>query len=79
MGELALMLSEFELFICRSYVIRWFGASIVGMILVFLALSLPSRLVPFTGFTFSLLGFWFPFATYLRLKKADTLGIKEVG
>jgi hypothetical protein len=55
-----LLLSDFELFESRTLAIMWFGAAAIGLICVILAIILPSQLVPFSGFSFVLLGPWFP-------------------
>lgn len=48
--------------------IMWLGAAGIGLMSVVLALALPARFVPYSGFVFFLLGPWFPFVRYLRLK-----------
>lgn len=72
-----LLLNDYEVFESRSLVIQWLGASGCGGLCISLALLLPQDWVPFSGFAFSLLGIWFPFATALRIRKAKKLGINH--
>ncbi len=68
-----LLLNEIELFEAQNLVIMWSGAAVIGLICVLLALTLPSHLVPYSGFSFSLLAFWFPLVTYWREKKVPNV------
>ena len=65
-----LLLSDFELFESGTLTIMWFGAAVIGLICVFLAIILPSQLVPFSGFSFTLLGPWFPLVRARRGRSA---------
>lgn len=58
-GELCL--SETELHETRTVEFSWLGAAVIGLISVALAIALPRPWVPFSGFVYALLGFWFPF------------------
>lgn len=64
-----LLLNDYELFEAQNLTIMWNGAAVIGLICVLLALTLPSHLVPYSGFAFSLLAFWFPLVTFWREKK----------
>jgi len=55
-----LLLSVQEVYDCRTLVLMWFGAAGIGLSCIILALILPSEMVPYSGFAFSLLGVWFP-------------------
>jgi hypothetical protein len=46
----------------------WMGAAGVGVVCIILAMTLPLPLVPFSGFAFALLGFWFSFVGSWRGK-----------
>lgn len=61
-----LLLSDYEVYTSQTLVIMWWGAAAIGLLCVVLALSLPTSLVPFSGFAFSLLGIWFPMAGLRR-------------
>lgn len=63
-----LLLNEHELFECRTLAVMWTGAAGIGVISVILAITLPRQLVPYSGFAFTLLGFWFPFVRWWRKK-----------
>jgi len=65
-----MLLSDFEVFESRTLVIMWSGAAVIGLICVFLAVILPSPLVPFSGFSFMLLAFWFPLVRARRRRSA---------
>ncbi len=70
-----LLLNDYEVFESGSLVIQWYGAAVCGGLCIVLALLLPQAWVPFSGFAFSLLGFWFPLATGMRNKMAARLGL----
>jgi len=63
-----LLLSDHEIYTSQTLVIMWWGAAAIALLCVLLALILPTRLVPFSGFAFSLLGIWFPLASLKRGK-----------
>lgn len=65
-----LHLSDFELHEAKTLEYMWVGASGTGALCILLAIFLPVHLVPYCGFAFSLLGFWFPFLRSRRLKTA---------
>jgi hypothetical protein len=65
-----LRLSDYELFVSKTVTIMWSGAAVIGLICVILALVLPLRFVPFSGFSFALLAFWFPQVRVRRGKSA---------
>lgn len=64
-----LLLNDFELFESRSLAILWFGAAVIGMFCVLLAMTLPRQWVPYSGFSFMLLGAWFPLIRTMRRKR----------
>ena len=63
-----LRLSAFELFETRTLAIMWSGAAVIGLLCVLLATVLPRQLVPYSGFSFMLLGPWFPLIRARRRK-----------
>jgi hypothetical protein len=65
-----LLLNDSELFESGTLAIMWYGAAAIGLICVLLALTLPTQLVPFSGFSFALLGLWFPQVSRRRHKNA---------
>lgn len=65
-----LLLNDYELFECRTLAIFWSGAAAIGLICVVLAMTLPTQLVPFSGFSFMLLSAWFPLIRKWRRKTA---------
>jgi hypothetical protein len=65
-----LLLNQYEYFESQTLAIMWAGAAIIGLISVVLATSLPTPLVPFSGFAFSLLGAWFPLVRLWRSRSA---------
>jgi uncharacterized membrane protein len=65
-----LRLSDYELFESRTVAMMWSGAAVIGLVCVILALVLPLQLVPFSSFSFILLGFWFPLVRTRRGKSA---------
>jgi len=67
-----LLLNDYELFESRTLVIMWSGAAVVGLVCVGLAMTLPEQLVPYSGFSFSLLGAWFPLIRRSRYKSAPS-------
>jgi hypothetical protein len=69
-----LLLSDYEIYTSQTLVIMWWGAAAIGLLCVLLALILPTRLVPFSGFAFSLLGIWFPLASLKRGKLSPPAG-----
>ncbi|MEH6586164.1 MAG: hypothetical protein V7720_06370 [Halioglobus sp.] len=68
--KVELLLNEYELFESRTLVVKWSGAACIGLLSVILAMTLPSQLVPYSSFTFMLLGVWFPLAHAWRSKSA---------
>jgi hypothetical protein len=56
-----LLLSDYEAHETRTFGFMWMGASVVSIFSIVLALTLPGDWVPFSGFTYLLLGVWFPF------------------
>ena len=65
-----LLLNERELFSCRTLMMMWSGAAIIGLVCMLLAMTLPRQWVPFSGFTFFLLSIWFPLMAIWRGKSA---------
>ena len=63
-----LLLDEFEVYETKTLEYIWLGASVVGMVCITLALTLPLALVPYSGFAFALLGIWFPLLRTRRTK-----------
>jgi hypothetical protein len=63
-----LRLNDYELHESRTFEYMWMGAAGVGVVCIILAMTLPSPLVPFSGFAFALLGFWFSFVGSWRGK-----------
>ena len=68
--KVELLLSEHELFESRTRAVMWTGAAGIGLMSVILAITLPTQLVPYSGFTFMLLGPWFPLARSWRSRSA---------
>ena len=66
------MTGKIELFECRTLVIMWSGAAVVGLICVGLAMTLPEQQVPYSGFSFMLLSAWFPLIRKSRHKSAPS-------
>lgn len=66
-----LLLSDFEVFESGTLVIMWSGAAVIGLLCIILAISLPSPLVPFSGFAFMLLGPWFPMVSTRRKSQSS--------
>jgi len=64
--KLELLLNEYELFESRTRVVMWMGAAGIGLISVILAITLPTQLVPYSGFTLMLLAAWFPLTRLWR-------------
>jgi len=54
-----LLLSDAEFYETRTVEYMWQGAAAIGLLSIILALLLPVRFVPYAGFAFALLGFWF--------------------
>jgi hypothetical protein len=65
-----LRLSAFELFETRTLTVMWYGAAVIGLLCVVLAMILPTQFVPYSGFSFLLLGPWFPLIHARRRKTA---------
>jgi uncharacterized membrane protein len=65
-----LLLNKYEHFESQTLAIMWTGAAGIGLISVVLAITLPSPLVPYSGFAFSLLGVWFPLVRLWRNRSA---------
>ena len=72
--KVELLLNDRELFESQTRAFMWTGAAGIGVISVILAMTLPSELVPYSGFAFSFLGGWFPLARWLRNKSAARPG-----
>lgn len=69
-----LRLSEYEIHETKTQEYMWTGAAFSGVLCAILAMSLPGKFVPYSGFAFSLLGAWFP---YLRSRRLKTLPVAE--
>ena len=65
-----LLLNKYEHFESQTLAIMWAGAAGIGLISVILATTLPTPLVPYSGFAFSLLAAWFPLARLWRNRSA---------
>lgn len=65
-----LLLDDFEAYETRTVEYLWMGAAGAALICLILALSLPDDLVPWSGFAFALLGFWFSFFRSYRNRAA---------
>jgi hypothetical protein len=63
-----LLLNDFESYETKTLEYLWLGASGAGFLCMILAWSLPEQQVPFAGFAFALLGFWFSFFRSYRGK-----------
>jgi hypothetical protein len=70
--KVELLLNEHELFESRTRAVTWYGAAVIGLICVILAITLPKLLVPYSGFSLMLLGAWFPLARSWRSKSAPS-------
>ncbi len=70
-----LLLNDLELFESRSIEIMWYGAAAIGVLCVLLAWALSREWVPYSGFSFMLLGIWFPLVEYYRSKKSPKLTV----
>jgi hypothetical protein len=66
----SLLLTDYEVYTSQTLVMMWLGAAAIGLLCVLLAFSLPTPLVSFSGFAFSLLGIWFPVASLQRGKNS---------
>jgi len=64
--KVELLLNEHELFVSRTRAVAWTGAAGIGLICVVLAITLPTQLVPYTGFALMLLSLWFPLVRLWR-------------
>lgn len=56
-----LLLDREERRLTRKVIQIWSGCGALGLVLATLALFLPDKLVPLSGFTFFLIGIWVPF------------------
>lgn len=65
-----LLLSDYELFESSTVVIMWSGAAVIALLCIILAIILPPQHVPLSGFSFMLLGVWFPLVGAKRRKTA---------
>jgi hypothetical protein len=72
-----LRLSDFESHETKTLEYMWMGASGIGVLCILLAMFLPTHLVPYSGFAFSLLGAWFPFLRSRRSKTVPQPGIDQ--
>jgi len=68
--EKTLRLNAFELHKTQTLAYVWVGAAGVGVVCIILAVSLPRPFVPYSGFAFVLLGFWFRFIRSRRDKSS---------
>lgn len=64
-----LLLNEIECYQIQTFQIVWLGVAVFGAISIVLAISLPLEVVPFSGFTYSLMAIWFPLIHGHRNKK----------
>lgn len=65
-----LRLNDSELFETRTLSLLWAGAALIGVLAIAVALITKDRWVPFAGFTYLLLGAWFPLARWWRMRNA---------
>jgi len=61
-----LRLSGAERFKTRSVELLWLGCAVIGLSSVTLAMTLPDRAVPFSGFAYAALGWWIPWFSKRR-------------
>lgn len=66
--EQELRLSAGEMHETRTVQYMWLGAAGIGALTAISALVMPLPYVPYSGFVFFLLGPWFPFVRFLRMK-----------
>lgn len=64
-----LRLSAAERYLTQTVEFVWLGAALIGLLAVTLALVLPQRAVPFSGFAYALLGAWVPLIHSLRARR----------
>ena len=68
----ALILDEREKYHTLTSTLVWFFASLIGGLAITLALILPDRWVPLSGFAYSLLGVVLPVLEIRRARRAPT-------
>jgi len=61
-----LLLNALEVHETRTLQQLWAGAALIGVLAVVMALLVPERFVPWSGFTYLLLGAWFPLMRSVR-------------
>jgi hypothetical protein len=66
--QMELMLNDAEIHDTITIQLLWFGAAVIGVLSITLAIFLPGPYVPYSGFVFALLGLWFPMMRARRLK-----------
>jgi hypothetical protein len=64
-----LLLDENECHQTLTFEIMWLGAAIIGGFSIVLAMTLPSKIVPYSGFAYALLGIWFHWIRSHRSKQ----------
>ena len=69
-----LRLNPLELHETRTLQYLWTGAGAIGIVAITVALLVPERHVPLSGFSYLLLGAWFPLMRFWRLRSAPAGG-----
>ncbi len=63
-----LLLNEYELFETRTLKIIWSGCALTGLLMAITAKIVPEPLIPFSGFTLTLMAFYIPWVRFYRAK-----------
>ena len=63
-----LRLNEFEIYQTETSALIWSGSAVIGVISMFLALTIPAQLMQFAGFVYFLMGAWIPLALRYRAR-----------
>jgi hypothetical protein len=68
-----LLLSDNELFMTRTLEVIWKGIAVIALLTIFASVISPEKILPFTPFTFFLIGAWMPYITTRREKQRSAL------
>jgi uncharacterized membrane protein len=71
-----LRLSAYEIHETRTLEILWMVIASTGLVTAVTAMTFPDPLVPFSGFTFALIGGWIPWIRVKRHKNMKSQGIE---